>query len=230
MLLIEDLNAYYSKAHILHNINLSVSKGDLLAIIGRNGVGKTTLLKAIMGIDVVRIGKITFKDKDISNLKTHEISKLGIFYIPDDAGLFQGMSVIENLRLASGKKDIDLNLLEKIYPEIRSLLNRRADLLSGGERKIVAILRSLLTNADLLLLDEPTEGVMPIMVRKIYNMLDSLRKMGKTIVIVEPGTKFSMMREIITKIAIMSGGKIVYINEKEEAIKEIDKIKKYLFI
>jgi len=230
MLLIEDLNAYYSKAHILHNINLSVSKGDLLAIIGRNGVGKTTLLKAIMGIDVVRIGKITFKDKDISNLKTHEISKLGIFYIPDDAGLFQGMSVIENLRLASGKKDIDLNLLEKIYPEIRSLLNRRADLLSGGERKIVAILRSLLTNADLLLLDEPTEGVMPIMVRKIYNMLDSLRKMGKTIVIVEPGTKLSMMREIITKIAIMSGGKIVYINEKEEAIKEIDKIKKYLFI
>jgi branched-chain amino acid transport system ATP-binding protein/urea transport system ATP-binding protein len=230
MLLIEDLNAYYSKAHILHNINLSVSKGDLLAIIGRNGVGKTTLLKAIMGIDVVRTGKITFKDKDISNLKTHEISKLGIFYIPDDAGLFQGMSVIENLRLASGKKDIDLNLLEKIYPEIRSLLNRRADLLSGGERKIVAILRSLLTNADLLLLDEPTEGVMPIMVRKIYNMLDSLRKMGKTIVIVEPGTKLSMMREIITKIAIMSGGKIVYINEKEEAIKEIDKIKKYLFI
>jgi branched-chain amino acid transport system ATP-binding protein/urea transport system ATP-binding protein len=230
MLLIEDLNAYYSKAHILHNINLSVSKGDLLAIIGRNGVGKTTLLKAIMGIDVVRIGKITFKDKDISNLKTHEISKLGIFYIPDDAGLFQGMSVIENLRLASGKKDIDLNLLEKIYPEIRSLLNRRADLLSGGERKIVAILRSLLTNADLLLLDEPTEGVMPIMVRKIYNMLDSLRKMGKTIVIVEPGTKLSMMREIITKIAVMSGGKIVYINEKEEAIKEIDKIKKYLFI
>jgi len=230
MLSIENLDAFYGKAHILHNISLSVSRGDLLAIIGRNGVGKTTLLKSIMGIDVVRVGRIIFKDRDIANLKTHEISKLGILYIPDDAGLFHGMSVIENLRLASGKKDIDLSLLEKIYPEIRDLLNRKADLLSGGERKIVAILRSILTKTDLLLLDEPTEGIMPLIVKKIYSMLDNLRKMGKTIVIVEPGTKLNMILGIATKIAVMSGGKIIYIGEGERVMEDIDKIKKYLFV
>jgi branched-chain amino acid transport system ATP-binding protein/urea transport system ATP-binding protein len=230
MLSIENLDAFYGKAHILHNISLSVSKGDLLAIIGRNGVGKTTLLKAIMGIDVIRVGKIIFKDRDIANLKTHEISKLGIIYIPDDTGLFHGMSVIENLRLASGKKDIDLSLIEEIYPEIRDLLNRKADLLSGGERKIVAILRSILTKTDLLLLDEPTEGIMPLIVKRIYGMLDNLRKMGKTIVIVEPGTKLNMILGIATKIAVMSGGKIIYIGESERVMEDIDKIKKYLFV
>ena len=230
MLSIENLNAFYGKAHILHNISLLVSKGDLLAIIGRNGVGKTTLLKAIMGIDVIRVGKIIFKDRNITNLKTHEISKLGILYIPDDTGLFHGMSVIENLRLTSGKKDIDLDLIEKIYPEIRDLLNRKADLLSGGERKIVAILRSILTKTDLLLLDEPTEGIMPLIVKKIYGMLDSLRKMGKTIVIVEPGTKLNMILGVATKIAVMSEGKIIYIGESERVMEDIDNIKKYLFV
>ncbi|MGB9682955.1 MAG: ABC transporter ATP-binding protein [Thermoprotei archaeon] len=230
MLSIENLDAYYGKAHILHKINLSIDKGDLLTVVGRNGVGKTTLLKAIMGLEVTKNGRILFRGKDISNLKTHEISKLGIFYIPDDAGLFQGMSVYENLLLAAGRKDIDLSSLEEIYPEIRGLLNRRADLLSGGERKIIAILRSLLTKTDLMLLDEPTEGVMPIMIKRIYNMLDMLRKKGKTIIIVEPGTKFRSITEIATKVTIMSGGRVVYMNDKENALKEIDVIRKYLFI
>jgi len=140
------------------------------------------------------------------------------------------MSVIENLRLASGKKDIDLGLIEKIYPEIRDLLNRKADLLSGGERKIVAILRSMLTKTDLLLLDEPTEGIMPLIVKRIYGMLDNLRKMGKTIVIVEPGTKLNMILGVATKIAVMSGGRIIYVGESERVMEDIDKIKKYLFV
>jgi branched-chain amino acid transport system ATP-binding protein/urea transport system ATP-binding protein len=230
MLYIENLDAYYGKAHVLHNIKLSVDRGDLVAILGRNGVGKTTLLKAIMGIEVIRRGKILFKDIDISRLRTYEIARLGIFYVPDDAGLFQGMSVLENLRLAAGKKDIDLSLLEEIYPEIRGLLNRRADLLSGGERKIVSILRCLLTNTDLLLLDEPTEGVMPIMVKKIYSMLNNLRKIGKTIVMVESGIKFNAIAEIATKIGVMSGGRLVYMNTKDKALEEAEVIRKHLFI
>ncbi|MEM4970762.1 MAG: ATP-binding cassette domain-containing protein [Sulfolobales archaeon] len=230
MLSIEKLDAYYGKAHVLHSISLSVDRGDLIAILGRNGVGKTTLLKAIMGIEVIRKGRILFKGIDISRLRTYEISRLGILYVPDDAGLFQGMNVLENLRLAAGKKDIDLSLLEEIYPEIRGLLNRRADLLSGGERKIVSILRCLLTNTDLLLLDEPTEGVMPIMVKKIYSMLNNLRKMGKTIVMVESGTKLNAIAEIATKIGVMSGGKIVYMNTRDKALEEAEIIRKHLFI
>jgi branched-chain amino acid transport system ATP-binding protein len=230
MLLIENLDAYYGKAHVLHGISLSIDKGDLIAILGRNGVGKTTLLKAIMGIEVIRRGRILFKGRDITRLRTYEISRLGIFYMPDDTGLFHGMSVLENLRLAAGRKNIDLSKLEDIYPEIRGLLNRRADLLSGGERKIVSILRSLLKETDLLLLDEPTEGVMPIMVKKIYSMLDRLRKMGKTIMIVESGTKLNTIVEIATKIGVMSGGRITYIATRDKALEEIDIIKKHLFI
>ncbi len=183
-----------------------------------------------MGIEVTRRGKILFKGRDITRLRTYEISRLGIFYMPDDTGLFHGMSVLENLRVSAGRKNIDLSTLEDIYPEIRGLLNRRADMLSGGERKIVSLLRSLLRETDLLLLDEPTEGVMPIMVKKIYSVLDRLRRMGKTIVIVESGTKFSTIAEIATKIGVMSGGRISYMATKDEALKEIDIIRKHLFI
>jgi len=230
MISVEGLDAFYGKAHVLHNVSLSVERGDIVAILGRNGVGKTTLLKAIMGIEVVRKGRIVFKGVEISRKKTHEISRMGAFYVPDDAGLFQGMTVLENLRLAAGRKDVDLAALEEIYPEVRTLLNRRADLLSGGERKIVSILRCLLTNTDLLLLDEPTEGVMPIMVKKIYSMLGRLREMGKTIVVVESGVKLNAIAEIATKIGVMSGGRVVYMNTRDKALEEVDLIKKHLFI
>jgi branched-chain amino acid transport system ATP-binding protein/urea transport system ATP-binding protein len=230
MLSIENLDAFYGKAHVLHRINISVDRGDLLAILGRNGVGKTTLLKAIMGIEVVRRGKIMLRGENISGLKTHEIARLGVFYIPDDTGLFQGMTVLENLRLATGRKNIDPAMLEEIYPDIRNLINRRADLLSGGERKIVSILRSIVSGSELILIDEPTEGVMPIMVRKIYSLLNELRRKGKTIVLVEPGTKLNNVLEISTKIAIMSGGRIVYINDKDKAIDELEIIRKQLFV
>jgi len=230
MLSIEGLDAFYGKAQILYKINLSVNEGDILAILGRNGVGKTTLLKAIMGIEVNRKGRVLLRGMDISRMKTHEISRMGVFYVPDDAGLFPGMTVLENLRLAAGKMRVELSALEEIYPEVRSLLNRRADLLSGGERKIIAILRCLLTDTGLLLLDEPTEGVMPVMVKKIYSMLVRLKEMGKTIVVVESGIKLNAIADTATKISIMSGGKIIYTNKKEAALEELELIKKHLFV
>lgn len=230
ILAIEGLDAFYGKAHVLHKIDLTVDRGDILAVLGRNGVGKTTLLKSIMGIEVTRKGRILFKGKDLSRLKTHEIAGKGLFYMPDDVGLFPGMSVMDNLRLAAGRKSFSVELLEEIYPGVRELLSRRSDLLSGGERKIVSILRSLLTGSEVLLLDEPTEGVMPLMVKRIYSMLDTLRKRGMTIVLVEPGTKLQHIMGIATKITVMSGGRIVYSGEKEKAEKELDIIKRYLFV
>lgn len=230
MLLIENLDAFYGKAHVLHGINISVDKGDLLAILGRNGVGKTTLLKAIMGIEVVRRGKIMLGGENISGLKTHEIARLGVFYIPDDTWLFPGMTVLDNLRLAARSKNIDLEMLEEIYPGIKSLIDRRADLLSGGERKIVSIMGSIVSGSELILIDEPTEGVMPIMVKKIYSLLNELRRKGKTIVLVEPGTKLNSVLEISTKIAIMNRGRIAYINDKDRAMGELEIIRKQLFV
>ena len=230
LLTIKGLDAFYGKAHVLHNIGFTVDRGDIVAVLGRNGVGKTTLLKSIMGIEVTRKGEILFRDEDISKLKTHEIARRGIFYMPDDTGLFPGMSVMDNLRLAAGKKNFPIEPLEEIYPEIRGLLSRKADLLSGGERKIVSILRSLLTGSELLLLDEPTEGVMPLMVKRIYSMLDTLRRKGMTILFIEPGTKLQHIMGIATKISVMNGGRIVYFGEREKAEGELDIIKRHLFV
>ncbi len=229
-LAIKSLDAFYGKAHVLHKIDITVDRGDILAILGRNGVGKTTLLKSIMGIEVIRRGKILFKGEDLLGLKTHEIARRGIFYMPDDVGLFPGMSVMDNLRLAAGRKSFSIEPLEEIYPGVRELLHRRADLLSGGERKIISMLRSLLTGSEVLLLDEPTEGIMPLMVKKIYSMLGTLRKRGMTIVLVEPGTKLQHIMGIATKISVMSSGRIVYFGERERAEKELDIIKRHLFV
>ncbi len=230
LLTIRSLDAFYGRAHVLHKVSLPVDRGDIVAVLGRNGVGKTTLLKSIMGIEVTRRGEILFRDEDISRLKPHEIAKRGIFYVPDDAGLFPGMSVMDNLRLAAGKKNFSIEPLEDIYPEIKGLLNRRADLLSGGERKIVSILRSLLTGSEVLLLDEPTEGVMPLMVKRIHSMLDTLKRRGMTIILIESGTKLQHIMGIATKISVMSSGRIVYFGEREKAEGELDIIKKHLFV
>ncbi|MGC9107092.1 MAG: ABC transporter ATP-binding protein [Infirmifilum sp.] len=230
ILQLRNLYAYYGKAQVLHGISLEVEKEDFLVILGRNGVGKTTLLKAIMNIEVLKKGEIIYKSINITNLKTYQIAKTGIFYIPDDTGLFQGMTVLENLMLTAGKRDIDLQPLYDIYPKLRELLNRKADQLSGGERKITTVLRSLLTNADLLLIDELTEGVAPIMVTRLYEMLKELRNRGKTIVAVEPGTKLNIVLNYATKIAVMDMGKIVYINDVDQAKNEKDKITRYIFI
>lgn len=230
LLEVEDLKAYYGKALVIQGVSLSLGRGEILAILGRNGVGKTTLLKALMGIEVMREGRIFFESEDISRLSTYELARRGIFYMPDDTGLFPGMSTLENLRLVVGKRDIDLKSLVDVYPEIRNLLIRKVDLLSGGERKIVSILRALLTRSKLLLLDEPSEGVMPIMVKKIYSLLAQLRERGLSIIVVEPGTKLKTIMSIATMIGIMNNGRLIYVSSREEAEKNLDKINKYLFV
>ena len=228
MLEIKELNVFYGKAQILFNINMRVNEGEIIALLGRNGAGKTTLLKSIMGIDVVKNGKILFKGVDVSAMETHKIASLGISYVPDYAGLLPGMSVLENLQLALNRRNIDLTYAYTLYPELKQLLNRKADTLSGGERKMVSIIRSILTKPKLLLLDEPTEGVMPILVRKIYELLGILRSNGVTILLVEQGIRLSMVKNIATRINIMTNGKLVYESEPEKLEVDIDIVRRYL--
>lgn len=230
MLSIENLNGYYGLVQVLFSINLKVERGDMIAIIGSNGAGKTSLLKSIMNIELRKEGRIIFEGKDITRLPTYKVARLGIFYIPDTGGLYHGLTTLENMQLAAGKRIVDIDKLKEIYPEVEALLHRPADKLSGGERKIVSILRSLLVETKLLLLDEPTEGVSPIVTEEIYRMLKKLNDEGKTIIVVEPGSRLKIALKYVNKIGIMRTGKLEYFDTTEKALKELELLRKLIFI
>lgn len=231
MLKIESLNAYYGRLQALFDINLEMNKGEIIGVLGPNGAGKTTLLKSIINVEVSKTGRILFKDVEITTLPTHKIASLGIYYIPDYGGLFPGLTIIENLQLAANSKYVSIDELKEFYPPIIDLLNRKADSLSGGERKIISIIRSIVVKPELLLLDEPTEGMAPVMVDRTIKLLKKLNEeKNMSILWIEPGAKIRKVLEIADKILILAAGRIVYVGESEKALKEIDEIKKYLFI
>ncbi|MEM0497254.1 MAG: ATP-binding cassette domain-containing protein, partial [Acidilobaceae archaeon] len=161
---------------------------------------------------------------------THRIARLGILYIPDTGGLYHGLTTLENMQLAAGRKIIEIDRIKEIYPRIEELLNRPTDKLSGGERKIVSILRSLLIETKLILLDEPTEGVSPVITEEIYRMLKRLNEEGKTIVVVEPGSRLKIALKHVNKIGVMRTGKLEYFDTTEKALKELELLKKLIFI
>ncbi len=231
MLKVEGLNAYYGRLQVLFNVNLEVERGEIVAVLGPNGAGKTTLLKALINVEVVKTGKVELEGVNITDLPTYRIARLGIHYVPDYGGLLPRMTVLDNLRLASGTRNPDIEGLEEFYPELRNLLKRRADALSGGERKIVSIVKSLLTNSKLLLLDEPTEGMSPLMVDRSAKLLKMLNeRKGLTILWIEPGAKLKKVLEVANKVAVMTSGRIMYFEKVEKAKTEIDKIRERLFI
>lgn len=225
-----DLQAFYGRAQILFNVDFSLRKGEIVSLIGRNGVGKTTLLKAIMNIEVVKRGKIFLNGSDVTNLPTYRIAAKGIGYMPDYTGLIPGVSVIDNIRLAAGKKNVDLSQASEVYPEIKNLLNRRADSLSGGEKKIVGLLRLLFMNPSIIMVDEPTEGVSPIVAKKIYEMLTAMKKKGLTVFLVEQGTRYNLLTTLADRLLVMVGGKIVLESTSETIEKERELIKRYLAV
>jgi len=222
---LRSLSAFYDKAQVLFDVDMMVRRGELVAVLGRNGVGKTTLLKAIMGIEVTKTGKVFFDGHEITNLPTHRIASLGIAYVPDYTGLIPGIKVADNLRLAVGSKRLDLQLAKQVYPQIEELLERRADTLSGGERKIVAVIRALMMRPKLVLLDEPTEGVSPVIASKIYSMLADMKERGMSLLVVEQGTRFSQITQLADRALIMVNGRIVYEGSRDKVLSEIETVR-----
>ena len=229
LLEVRGLNAFYGNLQALFSVNLDVEKGEILAVIGSNGAGKTTLLKSIMNIEVRKEGRVYFDGVDITRLPTHRIAKLGVLFIPDNTGLYPGLTVLENFQLAVGRKDVDLGIVREVYPEITGLLGRSADRLSGGERKIVSVLRAFLLNPKLVLLDEPTEGVSPVVAERIYSLLKMLSSRGKSLIVVESGSKLKLALKNANRIAVMTAGRITYVGEVDKAQKDLDIIRKLVF-
>ena len=192
LLAIQDLHAYYGEAHILQGVSLAVNPGEVVTLIGRNGAGKTTTLRSIMGIVAPRGGRITFDGFELAGLPTHTIAQRGIAYVPEERRILPNLSVEENLRLgllgagvAKAGGEAAMNEVLGYFPRLRERLVQKGKSLSGGEQQMLAIARGLVASPKLMLVDEPTEGLSPIIVESLTEILREINRRGTTILLVE---------------------------------------------
>jgi branched-chain amino acid transport system ATP-binding protein len=192
MLSLVDVHTYYDKSHVLHGISLEVKAGEVVGLLGRNGVGKSTTLKSIMGLVRPTQGRISFEGRDIAGLAPHRVAHLGIAYVPEDRRIFRLLTVMENLRTGLDRSGLTparrAELLDKVYRSFPVLGERRGQLggtLSGGEQQMLAIARAMMLEPKIILLDEPTEGLMPRMVSQIRDIIERLHRDGVAILLVE---------------------------------------------
>jgi branched-chain amino acid transport system ATP-binding protein len=228
LLKLDDIHTYYDKSYILQGVSLEVRKGEVAALVGRNGMGKTTTLNSIMGFVKPRSGKIIFKDMDIMPLPTFKIGRMGVGYVPQGRHLFPKMTVMENLKTGilgkSGKDGFDR--VFDLFPNIKSRLDWKAGSLSGGEQQAVAISRAILKSPDLLMLDEPTTGLMPLFVSSLKEIIKKLNNDGMTILLVEERVPFTM--SLADRIYFMVKGKIEYTATRDELKGRKDILVRYL--
>ena len=192
-LAVRDVHGWYGESHVLHGMSFEVKPGEVVTLLGRNGAGKTTTMRAIMGMLASRKGSITYGGKELINLKSNRIARQGIAYCPEERGVFASLSVKENLLLPPVVKSggLDLDKIFDLFPNLRERLASQGTKLSGGEQQMLAIARILRTGAKLLLLDEPTEGLAPVIVQQIGNTIRMLREQGFTILLVEQNFHFA---------------------------------------
>ena len=190
---VRDLNAWYGESHVLHGVNLQVDEGETVCILGRNGMGKTTTLRSIMGLVRKRSGAIGFAGRDLMTLPLHHVARAGLGFVPEERGIFATLSVDENLMLPPvvAPGGMTLDEIHALFPNLKERRNSPGTKLSGGEQQMLAMARILRTGARCLLLDEPTEGLAPVIIEAIGNVLRELKKRGMTVVLVEQNFRFA---------------------------------------
>ena len=229
MLKIEDLHTYYGNSYILQGISLHVEKGEIVTLLGRNGMGKSTTIKSIIGMVQPRAGKIVFKDREIQNLPSHEIARRGIGLVPEDRRIFPGLTVLENLNLAvRGEGGWELEKVFEFFPKLKERINNKGFELSGGEQQMLAMARVLRMKTDLILLDEPTEGLAPLLVRAIEDILKEIKRQGVTTLLVEQNSRFVTC--VADRHYVICHGKLVYEGSNEDFINEEEVKREYLGI
>lgn len=209
MLDVRNLHAWYGQSHVLHGVDMTVHRGELVTLLGRNGAGKSTTLKSFLGAGPRRTGSIRFEDTETVGLAPHQIARLGIAFCPEDRGIYATLDVEENLRLPpvvrAGGMSVE-DVLD-LFPNLRERLRSQGTRLSGGEQQMLAIGRILRTGAPLLLLDEPTEGLAPVVVEQIGSVIRGLKERGFTIVMVEQNVRFAST--VADRHYVMDHGRII---------------------
>src|SRR5215470_15096401 len=225
---VRDLQSWYGESHVLHGVDLDVREGEVVTLLGRNGAGKTTTLKSAMGIITKRSGAITFEGKDISRASSDSIARLGVAFCPEERGIFASLDVRENLLLppvvSSG--GLSLDQIFELFPNLKDRLNSQGTKLSGGEQQMLAIARILRTGARFLMLDEPTEGLAPVIIQQIGHTIARLKKQGFTILLVEQNFRFAAT--VADRYYIVEHGKIIEGFANSELSSNMDKLHTYL--
>ncbi len=228
MLTVKDLESWYGESHILHGVTFQVQPGEVVTLLGRNGVGKTTTLKSIMGIVRRRTGSVRFEGRETIGLQSDVIARCGIAFCPEERGIFSSLDVRENLLLPPQVRPggLDLERIFTLFPNLRERLNSQGTKLSGGEQQMLAIGRILRTGARLLLLDEPTEGLAPVIIQQIGQTIGTLKAQGFTVLLVEQNFHFAAA--VADRHYVMEHGRIVDEFSTPELKANMDKLHDYL--
>jgi branched-chain amino acid transport system ATP-binding protein len=222
---VENINTFYGLSHILFDVSLQVDKGEVVVLLGHNGAGKTTTMLSIMGLNPPKSGTITYKDQDITGMAPYRVARAGIGFVPEDRRIFPDITVLGNLdvgRMVSKTKNNKWTLerIYQLFPVLKDFSNRHGGTLSGGEQQMLTIARSLMGNPDFLLLDEPSEGLAPLIVKVLGEFIEVIKKEGMTVLLSEQNTKFALKHAdrayIVDNGSIKYAGSIAELEQNEE--------------
>ena len=208
MLELSGVHAYYGRSHVLHGVSLTVPAGEVVSLLDRNGAGKSTTLKAIVSLVRVERGAVRLDGRDITRLPTPQVSRLGIGFVPEDRRIFSELTVLENLRVGARRNGWTIERAFEFFPALRALAGRRGGSLSGGEQQMLTIARTLMGAPRLLLLDEPSEGLAPVVVRTLGERIAALKREGLTILLSEPNLRLA--RRLADRAYIIEKGQIKF--------------------
>ncbi len=228
LLAVRDLHSWYGESHILHGMNFEVRKGELVTLIGRNGAGKTTTLKSIMGIVGQRKGSIAFGGRELVGLPSHRIARLGLALCPEERGIFASLNVTENLMLPPVIRPGGMSVAEihALFPNLKERERSQGTKLSGGEQQMLAIARILRTGAEMLLLDEPTEGLAPVIIEQIGNAIRKMKEKGFTILLVEQNFRFAAT--VADRFYVVEHGQVIDMIPREKLEARMGDVENYL--
>jgi branched-chain amino acid transport system ATP-binding protein len=228
---VKEIITRYGQSQVLHGVSLEVGQGEVVALLGRNGVGKTTTFRSIMGLTPPRSGSIRLKGTELGGKKSYEIARLGVGYVPDDRRIFPDLTAEENLEMArrlAKKEDPDLARVYQTFPVLEGVKDSKGTTLSGGEQQMLAIGRGLMKNPEILLLDEPSEGLAPLVVRNLTEIILQIQKSGVTLLLADQNIKFC--RKVAGRGYIMEKGLIQYKGTMDEIWQNEEIVRKYLAV
>jgi branched-chain amino acid transport system ATP-binding protein len=220
---VKKLNTYYGESHVLQDMSVAVKDGEIVGLLGRNGMGKTTTLKSIIGLAKPKSGTVLFQEKDITGFSPYKVARTGIGYVPEDRRIFPNLSVLDNLKMGikhgkkfqtGGQNQWTFERIFKHFPYMKERTNQKGALLSGGEQQMLAIARTLMGNPDLLLVDEPTEGLAPVLVEEVRDMLEEINKAGVSILLVEHNLKVAL--SLVNRVYLMGKAHLGFTGTVEE--------------
>ena len=235
LLEVKNLNAYYGESHALQDMRLEVNNGEIVALLGRNGMGKSTTLKSIMGLVRPKSGSVIFQGKQIAGLRPHKVANAGIGYVPEERRIFPNLTLLDNLKMGSkhgrkaaapGRNRWTVERIFEHFPFMKARTHQKGTLLSGGEQQMLAIGRTLMGNPDLILVDEPTEGLAPVMVEEVRDVLAQINQAGVSILLVEHNLKVAL--SLASRVYLMGKGHLGFTGTVEELESRPDIRRKYL--